>query len=230
MCNMIFIWIYFWRCLLLLPVWSCLFLKNDLLMPSVVSVAAFLSHSMLFLRVSQLLWELTEIDTLRICRMARAVYAHMWLKYKPTQCTWIYGNPRVRQAYCKARICRSPGCGSAPALAIFFFFFLSRQAEWERCEINWDMKQQRNNVNITGRIPAVRQVGYRQSGPGARFAFRGFWGARMKLKSKRNELKCGGKFCARRGPRCCTDGSSKGCGEQSKATNGSNGRVFTGNS
>lgn len=60
--------------LLLLPVWSCLsFKKMELLMPSVVSVAAFLPHSIFVPSCAQPLWELTEIDTLRIRRMARAV-------------------------------------------------------------------------------------------------------------------------------------------------------------
>lgn len=47
--------------LLLLPVWSCRFCCCCPFPLNVVPSCA------------QLLWELTEIDTLRICRMARAV-------------------------------------------------------------------------------------------------------------------------------------------------------------
>lgn len=44
---------------------------------------------------------------------------HMWPHSEPPQHTRLSSNPRVSRAYCRARTCTTPGCGSTPALVIF---------------------------------------------------------------------------------------------------------------
>lgn len=106
----------------------------------------------------------------------------MSLKSKPTQCTWICGNPRVRQAYCKARVCRSPGCGSAPASVIFFYPDRRNEKDARSTGI-WNNR----GIMLTLRPVSLLRVQSVTDNPAPEHvSYLGGFGARMKLKS--NEM------------------------------------------